>query len=264
MTKGRRGTLRAPEYEPYYADHLPPVPDLLQRLSWEHRQIEKLWNDLQRLHHHDGTSPQPRLGNDTEDGVARMLVRTLADHEAAEMAALYPAAAKVMPPEWAEGAMAEHDELRAALEEVDGADPEDEAVFAVLERAMAGFLAHMNEEEAVVFPVMRVASPPEDLVNPEGYDFLGLPPGKTMIAAIAEPRSRALGTGRSRPAPRPEPEVAAATGAETGTAVQADGAGSGDGGPEIDLRDSQADPGGSRGDGAVATTTRAKRLLRRR
>ena len=113
MTKGRRGTLRAPEYEPYYADHLPPVPDLLQRLSWEHRQIEKLWNDLQRLHHHDGTSPQPRLGNDTEDGLARMLVRTLADHEAAEMAALYPAAAKVMPPEWAEGAMAEHDDGEA-------------------------------------------------------------------------------------------------------------------------------------------------------
>lgn len=198
MIKARRGTLRVPEYEPFIADHLPRVPDLLQRLSWEHRQIEKLWRDLQRLHARETARAPSRMGGDTEAGVAQVLVQALADHEAAEMGALYPAAAKVMTPEWAETAKAEYAELEAMLDEVDGADPEDEAVFAIFERVFSQVMAHISEEESIVFPAMRVTSPPEDIVNPEGYDFLGLPPGKTMIAVTPGQRQLALGTGRAR------------------------------------------------------------------
>lgn len=193
MMKARRSTMRVPEYEPFFAHQLPAVPDLLQRLSWEHRQIEKLWGDLQRLHRHDGVRHEARLGDDSEAGIGQRLAEALADHEAAERAALYPAAARVMTPEWSSAATSEHAELRAALDEVAGSDPADEAVFATFEQIMARVLAHFQEEEQIVFPAMRVASPPGDLLNPEGYEFLGLPPGQAMLQANPGQRSRALG-----------------------------------------------------------------------
>ena len=195
MMKARRGTMRAPEYKPFFAHQLPAAPDLLQRLSWEHRQVEKLWGDLQRLHRHDGVRHEARLGDDSEAGIGRRLAEALADHEAAERAALHPAAARVMTPEWSSAATSEHAELRAALDELAGGDPADEAVFATFEQVMAHVLAHIQEEEQIVFPAMRVASPPGDLVNPEGYDFLGLPPGQAMLQATPGQRPRAPGRG---------------------------------------------------------------------
>jgi hypothetical protein len=287
MIKARRGTLRVPEYDPYFADHLPPVPDLPQRLTWEHRQIEKLWNDLQRLHHHDGTSPLPRAGLDTEAAIAQKLVQALADHEATEITALYPAAARAMTPAWADAAQAEHAELHALLDQVEGQDPADPAVFEVFDRVMSRMVAHMNEEDNVVFPVMRVASSREDLVNPEGCDFLGLPAGKTMIAVTPGVRPRALGTGsravrqtaleagrpaaEAPPEPQPEPQP------ENEPDLHAEP--EGDGEAEIDIRDDIRDDaragedapgaggGGTEGgeDATGGTTkTRARRLLRRR
>lgn len=285
MIKARRGTLRVPEYEPFFADHLPRVPDLLQRLSWEHRQIEKLWKDLQRLHAHDGVTPQPRMGADSEAGVAQMLVQALADHEAAERGVLHPAAVKVMTPEWAEANLSEYDELEAMLEQVDGADPTDDEVFAVYEQVFSRVMAHINEEEKIVFPVMRVASPPADLVNPEGYDFLGLPPGKTMIAVTPGQRPLALGTGRAR-AQRQMALGAGAAARPTGDSPTAEPAADGNGHAEVATNGNghAADKSDGNGKGkadsdesgevdidltaieaeARTNKTRAKRLLRRR
>lgn len=273
MIKARRRTLRVPEYEPFFASHLPKVPDLLQRLSWEHRQIEKLWKDLQRLHAHDGFTPQPRMGLDSEAGVAQMLVQALADHEAAERAVLHPAAAKVMTPAWAEANLSEYDELEAMLEEVDGADPSDDDVFAVYERVFTQVMAHINEEEKIVFPVMRVSSPPADLVNPEGYDFLGLPPGRTMIAVTPGQRPLALGTGRAR-AQRQMALGAAAAAPATEDGRPAQPAADGNGHAEVAANGNGAAEGDGKGEVDIdltaieaqvaGTKTRTKRLLRRR
>jgi len=170
MPMARRRSSQLPEYTRHVATTLPSSPDLLDQLSLEHRQIQELWADLERAHRHQiGAAQRPevaRLGDTSQMELGRRIMEALAAHEADEMNLLYPAAARVMNDEWAEEAQAEHAELRELLGAVDGENPEDEGVFAIYDEVLRRIIAHIDEEEKVVFPIMRVVLAGEELVDP--------------------------------------------------------------------------------------------------
>jgi hypothetical protein len=199
----RRGSRKVPEYGAHVAMDLPKEPDLLQRLNYEHRQIRQLFADLQRAHGHrveGAVRPEPRLLDATEKDLAHMLVELLGQHEAVELEVLYPAAARVMSGAWADDAVAEHEAFRTRLAALDGENPEDEAVYEDLCDVMTRVLAHIDEEEKIVFPAMRMDLPPADLAalrHPGAFEMLLGPPPPPPKELSAEER-RELSRGDHR------------------------------------------------------------------
>jgi len=161
--------MQAPEYTPHVATTLPRTSDLLHQLSLEHRQIQEFWVELQRAHRHQigaFARTDGRLGDVSQSELGRRIIHALAEHEAAELDLLYPAAARVMNDEWAEQAKAEHADMHDQLADLDGENPEDEEVYEVFNDVMARAIAHIEEEERVVFPSMRVILSAGELVDP--------------------------------------------------------------------------------------------------
>ena len=87
-------------------------------------------------------------------------------------------------------AKADHAEVRDLLEELDGADPEDEGVFDLLTEALSTVLAHMDEEERIIFPMLRALLPAEQLARPgrprPAPASTPPPPGEVVDLAGAE------------------------------------------------------------------------------
>ena len=63
----------------------------------------------------------------------------------------------------ADHAREEHKEIRRLLDEVDGRDPADEAVFATFTEILTNVVAHVAEEEAAMFPKLRASLSAEEL-----------------------------------------------------------------------------------------------------
>jgi len=142
---------------PEYVTHATAAPDdadLLGRLSFEHREIDRLWAQLQLSH---------RRRLDGQHQLFRQIVTLLSEHEATELELLYPVVGDVVGEELAEHARHDHADICIALDDVDGCDPADDEVFAALSRLMTRVLAHFEEEERIAFPMLRAILPAEEL-----------------------------------------------------------------------------------------------------
>ncbi len=142
---------------PAYVTHATAAPegaDLLGRLSFEHREVDRLWAQLQLAH---------RRRLDSQNQLARQIVTLLSEHEATELELLYPVVSDVVGEELAEHARHDHADIRIALDDVDGCDPADDEVFVALGRIMTRVLAHFEEEERIAFPMLRAIVPTEEL-----------------------------------------------------------------------------------------------------
>jgi hemerythrin-like domain-containing protein len=165
-----RPSRKAPAYTAHsaVANSPPSGTDLLQRLVYEHREFRKLWEDMQRAHIRDQglghAVDEARLGDANQFDLSQQILQALAEHEAIELELLYPAAARVMNDDWADHAREEHAEVRGLLESIEGRDPADEGVFEVFTTALNRIVAHMDDEDKVLFPIMRLVMTPDELI----------------------------------------------------------------------------------------------------
>lgn len=190
----RRVSTQLPEEVPH-AGTPPRDADLIDQLSFEHRQVQRLWSQLQlahRRHVEDVHRPEARYGSTGQLALGRQIVETLARHEAVELELLYPTVAGVVGDEWAEHARADHAEVRALLDDVDGENPEDDEIFAAFEEVMAKALAHIDEEEKIIFPMLRAVVPADQLGQPRRIDQPDTaPPAAEVIDLAAAEREGA-------------------------------------------------------------------------
>lgn len=161
----RKGLAQLPNFTPH--ETAPPVdPDLIEQLTFEHTQIRRMWADLQlahRRHVEDPHRPDARLGITGQRQLGRRIVQAVAEHDAIETELLYPGAADVIGEGWIEHARADDAEVRDLLDEVDGENPEDEGVFEIFSEVLERLLRHFDEEEDIVFPMLRVATSGDEL-----------------------------------------------------------------------------------------------------
>lgn len=165
----RKASSKDPAYTAHSAVVNPPSgTDLLQRLTYEHRELRKMWNDMQRAHIRERGEGQAvdhaRLGDTRQADLGPQIMQALAEHEALELDLLYPAAAEVMSEEWVNHAMAEHAEVRDLLHALEIDDLADEDAFEIFSGALTRIVAHMDEEDRVLFPILRMSMRPADLI----------------------------------------------------------------------------------------------------
>lgn len=244
---------KAPAYTAHSAVANPPSgTDLLQRLTYEHREFRKLWEAMQRAHIRDRGEghavDDARLGDANQFDLAQEILQALAEHEALELELLYPVAVDAMNGDWTDHARNEHAEVRSQLESIEGRDPEDERVFEVFSTAVTRIVAHMDEEDKVLFPIMRLALPPEALmVDRHAVKIKHVPPPPKRDDEVYVDLAGA------------ERELEAERSDDSHQLEAADGNGSGD---EIRLADEhETDEGNGDGNGR---NRRPLRVLRRR
>lgn len=200
----RKGSTQLPESTLHTGITPPEDPDLLDLLSFEHRQIRRLWSELQlahRRHVEEAHRPAARLGLTGQRELGRQIVEALTRHEAVELERLYPMAAEVVGDAWAEHARGDHADLRDFLDEVDGENPEDSGVFEIYTEVMAKLLAHITEEESIIFPMLRAVLPSQDLAGDAGLAGAPRPGPEVVDLAGAEDElagAAAGGNGRGQ------------------------------------------------------------------
>lgn len=198
----RKGSTQLPEYTPHAGTTPPPEPDLLEQLSFEHRQIQRLWSELQLSHRrHIEARAESRVGLTGQRELSRQLLDILGRHEATELQMLYPKAAAVMGEVWVNHATSDHADARDLLGEVEGESPEDAGVFDIFTDVLTKILAHIDEEESIIFPMLRAAVPAEDLNAVPHAPAIDVPvaePEPPVIdIAAAEREATAAGDGES-------------------------------------------------------------------
>jgi len=107
----RKGWTQLPEYVPHAATAPPEDPDLIDQLTFEHRQVRRLWSELQlahRRHLEDLHRPDARHGSTGQRALGRQIVQMLARHEAVELEMLYPAVDGIVGDAWTEHAKSDH------------------------------------------------------------------------------------------------------------------------------------------------------------
>jgi hemerythrin-like domain-containing protein len=198
----RRGSTQLPEHVPHQATAPPQDPDLLDQLSFEHRQVQRLWSELQlahRRHLEDVHRPEARYGSVGQRALGRQIVEALARHEAVELERLYPTAGRLVGQEWAEHARSDHAEVRALLDDVDGEDPEDDAIFEVFTLVLTKVLAHFDEEEKIIFPMLRAVGASGELGEPAPEGGAGDAPPEVIDLAAAEREAAEAPVGGGSP-----------------------------------------------------------------
>jgi len=132
-------------------------PDLIDVLIADHRGVESMFAELAA-----GTG-EPEHRKRLTDVVIAELVR----HSVAEEMYLYPAAKAALPDgaQLSEHEIAEHAEaevLMNRIDELDAADPEFEPTVA---RLIEAIRHHIADEEGDLFPRLRQALPPDELLQ---------------------------------------------------------------------------------------------------
>ena len=199
----RKGSTQLPEYTPHPTTP-PENPDLIGRLVFQHQEMRRLWAELQlahRRHVEDVHRPDARYGTTGQRDVGRRIVRLLAEHEALELEQLYPLAADVVGEAWVEHATADHADISDLLNDVDGENPEDEGVFEIFTEVMTKVLAHVDEEESIIFPMLRAVLADEQLPSSGRKAPAALPSSDEVINLAQAERDVATedegGNGRS-------------------------------------------------------------------
>jgi hemerythrin-like domain-containing protein len=131
------------------ADRNSDRADALDFLTRQHREVESLWTEVQ--------GAGPGMSSSRTD-TARQIVRLLSQHDAIETRLLYPEVRDVGGAEGqrlSDASRSDHRMIREMLQEVDRADDLDDRAYAALARCITAFNRHVEEEESVIFPLLR-------------------------------------------------------------------------------------------------------------
>ena len=167
------------------------MPDAITSLREDHRRVEKLFKQFEKLSKGDGTKQKRQVVDE--------IIRELSVHAAVEEQAFYPAVRQAV--EEAEDVvlegLEEHHIVKWTLNELQGMTGEEERFDAKVTVLMESVRHHVEEEEGEMFPKVREALGRKALV--ELYETME----SIRLRAPEEPRPQA-------PDEHPVPETAMA------------------------------------------------------
>ena len=157
--------------------------DPITQLQKDHRTVESLYS---------------RFKSSTGEGKRDALdaiVRELSIHAVVEEQAVYPAMRAALPDGDArvEHAIEEHQQVKEVLAKVDGEDPDDPEIAALVRDMMREVIAHVAEEEEDLFPELK------SLAGPDLYTEMAEKAEKARSTAPTRPHPHAPneGTGQA-------------------------------------------------------------------
>ncbi len=129
------------------AEQVPPL-DVLEKLTFDHKVVERLFDDLKAKPVGDGRK-----------AVFMNLVSELLTHVFIEEHALYPAIRTAVAggDELVDAAVEEHQALKTTLARLETLDPNDHEAEVLLAHLQRDFGNHMDQDEQVLFPMLRSA-----------------------------------------------------------------------------------------------------------
>ncbi len=168
--------------------------DVIEILSHDHREVEQMFAELERLR---GAADEQSRSRRKD--VAEQVVIELVRHAVAEEVAVYPKVKEKVSESEVEHAKHEHAEAEATMKRLEKLSPQDAAFEAELQTLMTEIREHVAEEENEMFPHMRSTFSQEELVkmgqqveavkkiaptrpHPSAPDQ---PPGNLMIGPVA-------------------------------------------------------------------------------
>jgi hemerythrin superfamily protein len=133
------------------------APDLIDLLVTDHREVETMFAELET----GAGDPEHRRN------VADVVIAELIRHAIAEEMYVYPTARKVLPDgdDKAEHEIQEHAEAERLMNTLDGLDPTDPKFATTLAELTAAIRHHVQDEETDLFPRLRLACSPEELIE---------------------------------------------------------------------------------------------------
>jgi hemerythrin superfamily protein len=139
--------------------------DVVQTIEADHRQIDRLFDHLERAARAEDERQEERL--------ARQLVRELSVHAAVEEQVLYPALVRVgLEPERLD-ALEDHHAVKVTLAELQAMRPAQARYAAKVRQVMKNVRRHVEEEEATLLPQLR-QSLDEETLQRMGIEFQAL------------------------------------------------------------------------------------------
>ena len=154
------------------------MPDAITMLRDDHKKVEKLFKEFEKLEKNDATAAKKRA-------VVEQIIEELSVHAAIEEQAFYPAVRKLedVGDVVLEG-LEEHHVVKWTLSELDGMKGEEERFDAKVTVLMESVRHHVEEEEGEMFPKVREAMGRKALVE------LGQQMEKLRKAAPTKPHPR--------------------------------------------------------------------------
>ena len=135
------------------------MPDAITTLRDDHKRVEKLFKEFEKLEKNDGTPKQKR-------GIVEQIVEELSIHAAIEEQVFYPAVRGLeeVGDVVLEG-LEEHHIVKWTLDELDGMNGDEERFDAKVKVLMESVRHHVEEEEGEMFPKVREAMGRKALVE---------------------------------------------------------------------------------------------------
>ncbi|MER7504449.1 hemerythrin domain-containing protein [Nonomuraea pusilla] len=132
--------------------------DVIDVLVTDHREVEEMFTRLEAL---TGT------GGEEAKTLAEKVVIELVRHSVAEEEYLYPAAREHVPGggEVADHEIKEHAEAERTMKDLERLEPGDAEFWPTVHRLMDEIRHHIREEEGDLFPKLRQACTPQQLVE---------------------------------------------------------------------------------------------------
>jgi hemerythrin superfamily protein len=134
--------------------------DVIEILTHDHREVEQMFGELDRLRGATDEQSQSRR-KDLAEQVTIELVR----HSVAEEVAVYPKVKEKVSEAEAERAKREHAEAEETMKRLEKLKASDAGFEAELQTLMTEVRTHVTEEEGVMFPHMRVIFNEQELVE---------------------------------------------------------------------------------------------------
>lgn len=131
--------------------------DLIDVLITDHDEMRTLFEQLE----------DPHLLPERSQELASIAMAVLVRHAVAEEAYLYPMARKALDggEELVEREMADHKRAEALMKELERLPVHDTRFFEILMDLIGEVRAHIDEEETVIFPRVRLECDPDELVR---------------------------------------------------------------------------------------------------
>jgi hemerythrin superfamily protein len=132
-------------------------PDLIDILVTDHREVETIFAELET----GAGDPDHRKR------LADVVIAELVRHSVAEEMYLYPTAKRVLPDgeQLSEHEIGEHAEAEKLMSRIDGLAATDPEFDAAVTRLIEAIRHHVHEEESDLFPRLRQACTPDELLR---------------------------------------------------------------------------------------------------
>lgn len=135
------------------------MPDAITTLRDDHKRVEKLFKQFEKLEKNDGSAAQKRK-------VVEQIIEELSIHAAVEEQVFYPAVRELedVGDVVLEG-LEEHHIVKWTLSELDGMKGDEERFDAKVKVLMESVRHHVEEEESEMFPKVREAMGRKPLIE---------------------------------------------------------------------------------------------------